>query len=483
MGDLPDGLPDGLVVVAKRDCPTCVLVEPVLAALAKGPRPLTVYSQDDPRFPGGVPGVVDDRALERSFRLGIEIVPTLIRVEGGREVERTLGWHREDWQRISGVNALGEGLPARQPGCGSKSVEPGIAEELQVKYGDVQLASRRIGVGRFEDEAEAMYARGWSDGLPLVPPTPARVLRMLAGTTRERTEVLGLMPPDLAPCTVEKVAINAVMAGCKPEYMPVVIAAVEAALMEPFALHGVLATTMFVGPVVIVNGPVAKAIGMNGGGNALGQGNRANMTIGRALQLIVRNVGGGRPGGVDRATLGNPGKYTYCFAEDEENSSWEPLSVERGIPKGKSAVTLFAGEGMQAVVDQLSRDPDSLTKSFAACLMSVGHIKWSMVSDAFLVVSPEHERTFRNAGWSKAKFRAELEHALLRPAKELVRGAQGIAEGVPASLADKLLPKFRDGGLGIVRAGGQAGMFSAIIGGWAASGAIGSTPVTKEVGT
>jgi hypothetical protein len=475
-------LPDGLLVVAKQDCPTCVLVEPVLAALAKGAVPLTVYSQDNPRFPAGVPNVVDDRSLERSFRLDIEIVPTLIRVEGGREVERTIGWHREDWQRLAG-QALGEGLPAFQPGCGSKSVEPGIAEELQVKYGDVQLAARRIAVGTFEDEAEAMHARGWSDGLPLVPPTPARVLRMLAGTTRERTEVLGLMPPDLAPCTIEKVAINAVMAGCKPEYMPVVIAAVEAALMEPFALHGVVATTMFVGPVVIVNGPIARTIGMNGGGNALGQGNRANMTIGRALQLIVRNVGGGRPGGVDRATLGNPGKYTYCFAEDEANSSWESLAVERGFAKDASTVTLFAGEGMQAVVDQQSREPESLTRSFARCLMSVGHTKWAMASDAFLVVSPEHERTFRNAGWSKARFRSELEKALLRPGKDLVRGVSGIAEGVPAALADKMLPKFRDGGLGIVRAGGQAGMFSAIIGGWAATGAVGSSPVTKEVGT
>jgi len=475
-------LPDGLIVVAKKDCPTCVLVEPVLAALAKGPLPLTVYSQDDPRFPADVPHVVDDRALERSFRLAIETVPTLIRVAGGREVERVIGWHRDDWRRVSG-QAVGEGLPAMQPGCGSKSVEPGIAEELLVKYGNTGLSARRIGVGAFEDEAEAMYARGWSDGLPLVPPTPGRVLRMLAGTTRDKAEVLGLMPPDLAPCTVEKVAINAVMAGCKPEYMPVVIAAVEAALMEPFALHGVLATTMFVGPVVIVNGPIARAIGMNGGGNALGQGNRANMTVGRALQLIVRNVGGGRPGGVDRATLGNPGKYTYCFAEDEENSCWEPLSVERGFPKGTSTVTLFAGEGMQAVVDQQSRDPESLTRSFARCLLSVGHIKWAMMSDAFLVVSPEHERTYRNAGWPKARFRAELEKALLRPGKDLVRGAGGMAEGVPAALADKLLPKFREGGLGIVRAGGQAGMFSAIIGGWAASGAVGSSPVSKEVGT
>jgi hypothetical protein len=126
-----------------------------------------------------------------------------------------------------------------------------------------------------------------------------------------------MVPPDLAPCTVEKVAINAVMAGCKPEYMPVVLAAVEAALIDEFGMHGVLCTTMFCGPLVIVNGPISRRVGMNSGVNALGQGNRANASIGRALQLVIRNVGGGRPGEVDRSALGTPGKYTFCFAEAE----------------------------------------------------------------------------------------------------------------------------------------------------------------------
>ena len=183
------------------------------------------------------------------------------------------------------------------------------------------------------------------------------------------------MPADYEPCTVEKVAVNAVMAGCRPEYLPVVIAAVEAALDEAFALHGVVATTMFVGPIVIVNGPVRKAIGMNSGVNALGQGNRANSTIGRALQLVIRNVGGGKPGGVDRATFGTPGKVGFCFAENEEDSCWEPLSVERGIAPGKSAVTLFAGYGVRGIVDQTSRTPESLARSFAACLAGARHPK------------------------------------------------------------------------------------------------------------
>ena len=179
---------------------------------------------------------------------------------------------------------------------------------------------------------------------------------MLDGTARDPQEVIGLIPPALQPATVEKIAINAVMAGCKPEYLPVVLATVEAVLEEGFAMHGVLATTMFVGPVVIVNGPIRRQIGMNAKGNALGQGNRANSSIGRALQLVVRNIGEGRPQEVDRATLGNPGKLGYCFAEDEEGSCWEPLSVERGVKPGVSAVTVFAGFGLQGVIDQKSRE-------------------------------------------------------------------------------------------------------------------------------
>src|SRR5690606_24806227 len=231
---------------------------------------------------------------------------------------------------------------------------PGMAETLLLRFGDAGLKARRVEIGAAEDPIEACFDRGWTDGLPVVPPTPERVLRMLQGTTRKPDEILGLMPPDLAPCSVEKVAVNAVMAGCKPEYLPVVLAAVEAALIDEFGTHGVLCTTMFAGPVVIVNGPVAQRVGLNSGVNALGQGHRANASIGRALQLVIRNVAGGRPGELDRATLGTPGKYSFCFAE-AEHDAWEPLSVERGFAPGTSTVTLFAGEGVQGIVDQKSR--------------------------------------------------------------------------------------------------------------------------------
>jgi hypothetical protein len=477
MSTLPE---NGLVAVVKRDCPTCVMTAPVLGELARRAG-LTVFSQDDATFPDEVPGRQGDLALDVSHRLGVEIVPTLIRFEGGREAARTYGWDRAEWERIAGVAGIGDGLPETQLGCGAKNIEPGMLERLKVRFNETGLRSRRVEIGDGEDVEEAMFARGWSDGLPLVPPTEERVLRMLDGTARDPQEVVGLVPPALAPATVEKIAVNAVMAGCKPEYLPVVLAAVEAVLDENFAMHGVLATTMFVGPVVIVNGPVRRHIGMNAKGNALGQGNRANSSIGRALQLVIRNIGEGRPQEVDRATLGNPGKLGYCFAEDEEGSSWEPLAVERGVKPGASAVTVFAGFGLQGVVDQKSREPESLARSFAESLKAIHNVKLAPACDALVVVCPEHERTFRNAGWSKARLYEELYRLCEIPGDMLVAGARGIAEGGPASLAGKSVNKFRPGGLMIVRAGGDAGMFSGIIGGWSAGGPRGSIPVTKEV--
>ena len=458
-------LPEGLVAVVKADCPTCTLVRPLLDEL-----PVHVISEDEPA------------GLDASYGLGVETVPTLLRMQDGTEVERFVGWDRDEWRRITGVEALGADLPPHRPGCGSRTLDPGVAEELAVRFRGSTMRSRRVELAELEDEAEAMFDRGWTDGLPVVPPTEARVLRMLEGTTRKPSDVVAIVPPDLVECTVEKVAVNAVLAGCKPEYLPVVLACVEAACTEEFNGHGLLATTYFSSPVVIVNGPVRSAIGMNWGLNALGQGNRANATIGRALQLVIRNVGGGRPGGVDRATLGNPGKYTFCFAEDEDGSPWEPLSVSRGAAAGASAVTLFAGAGVQPVVDQLSRTPESLASTFAACLRVVAHPKLPIAFDALVVVSPEHARVFREASWSRARLLEELTARLQLPGSELVRGAGGITEGLPESLAGATLPKFRDGGLLLAHAGGGAGLFSAIIAGWA-SGSTGSVPVTMEVGT
>ena len=206
------------VAVVKDECETCHLAVPVLAEIHRAGHPLTVFWQDDGRFlgPGLAAAAVDDRALERSFHLAVETVPTLIRLEGGAETGRTVGWSREDWRALTAIPTLGAGLPLHRPGCGSRSVEPGVAEALRVRFGETGIRARTVEVPPGADAIEACYDRGWSDGLPVVPPTPERILRMLAGTRRDPHEIIGRIPPELAPCTVEKVAINAVHGRVPP---------------------------------------------------------------------------------------------------------------------------------------------------------------------------------------------------------------------------------------------------------------------------
>ena len=273
------------------------------------------------------------------------------------------------------------------------------------------------------------------------------------------------------------------MAGCRPEYFPVVFAAIEGALIPEFCMHGLLATLWFSGPVLIVNGPITKRIGMNWGGNALGQGNRANATIGRALQLVIRNVGGGRPREIDRSVFGTPGKYTFCFAEDETDPDWVPLHVSRGHAPGTSTVTLFHGDGVQGLADQGSRDAESLARSLAMGLCSVCPPKLAQWSNAILVLSPDHYNIFKQSGWGREEIEAALWEALKRPGRNLVIGAQGIGAGIDPSRAEEMVDKFNPGGLLVVRAGGPGGLFSAIIGGWTAHRSPEDVKtVSKEIG-
>lgn len=482
-------LPDGLVAVVKRDCETCQTVVPVLQELARV-ADLTVYTQDDPAFPGD-PKAIYDEDLAVSWHHDIETVPTLIRVVDGVETERIFGWLRTEWRAFTGVETLGEELPAMRPGCGSKSVDPDLTDELAVRHGGSVLRSRRIDVADAEDDIQMMFTRGWTDGLPVVPPTEQRVMKMLGGTERAPDELVATVPPDLIDVTVEKVAIAAVMAGCLPEYLPWVLTAVEAVCNDDFNMHGLLATTMPVAPVIVCSGPGTRRIGMNSGINALGQGNRANSTIGRALQLVVRNVGGGRPGEVDRAAHGNPSKLSFCFAENDIESPIGTLAGQHGIDAGVDAITVFAGEGPRGIVDQLSRRPESLAGTLAHQLQAIHHHKLVLGFDAILVLSPEHARVFAEAGWDRDRILFELHMRLTTPIADLARGAGGIDEGVPTESAGAFLapdtsdgpvslPKFRPDGLMLAYTGGGAGLFSSIIPGWV-NGEMGSKPVTREV--
>ena len=467
---------NSIVAVLKKDCPTCVLVAPVLKDIELSGVHLTTYVQDDPSFIS-MDRVIDDSELENSYRLRIETVPTLIRVESGQEVGRVIGWHRSEWEQLIGTKGLGEKLPDNRPGCGSKSVEPGIAERLALKFGANPITARRINVPELSDDIETCYEKDWTDGLPVVPPTEERVYRMLQGSSWKASEVLGKMPPFSIPVTVEKVAINAVMAGCKPEFFPVVLTAVRAALEPAFCLHGLLATTWFSGTLCVVNGPVRKSIGMNWKGNVLGQGNRANATIGRALQLAIRNIGGGKPRETDQSAFGSPTKIGFCFAEDED-TEWTTLAEDKGIARGRSAVTLFSADGPIGVVDQKSREPEGLISSLSASLKAVNHVDMANAADVVIVVGPEHGRVFERAGWSKADTLRALHEESHIDGTDL---GMGTATNPIESQSAGYLPKFREGGLTLVRAGGDAGLFSAIIPGWIMKGPLGTEPVTKEV--
>ena len=470
-------------LVVKKDCPTCALIEPVIKQLSETFNDsLAIYVQDDPSFPENVITKIDDSSLEFSYKQNIEIVPTLIRSDNGLDNQaRIFGWNKSEWQELTGIENLGANLVDYKPGCGSKTQDPGMNEILTLRFDTNHLRARKIELAESEDIMEACFERGWSDGLPVVPPTQLRVTRMLSGTDLSADEIIGSVPPDNKPCTVEKIAINAVMAGCKPDHLQVVIAALKAALQDEFCMHGLLCTTYFSAPVMIVNGPITQQIGMNSGVNALGQGNRANATIGRALQLIIRNVGGGMPGGIDRATLGTPGKYTFCFSEDESDTEWPSLAMDRGYNREDSVINLFAGSGVQPFVDQLSRQPESLVKNLGNSLRSVANTRSFGMADAMIVISPEHRRVLRQDNWTKADLKKALYDELITPGADIIRGKDGIAEGMPEKFKDMLLNKFRDDGLHIVGAGGKAGMFSAIISGWLASGDKGSQLVSQQI--
>jgi hypothetical protein len=271
------------------------------------------------------------------------------------------------------------------------------------------MKSARFEVSAAPGEVQDWFdERGWTDGLPIVPPVPELVEAMIAGSGLPAQTVVATLAPSLAAASVEKVAINAVMAGCKPASMPVILAAVRAMAQPDFNLAGIQATTHPVAPVVFVHGPIRSKIGINSGSNAFGQGFRANATIGRAIRLILMNLGGGIPGKTDMATLGSPAKFSYCAGENEEASPWDPLHVERGLARDDSAVTVHGGEAPHNLQDHASATPGELLMTFAGTMAVLGANNAGMGGEMLLVLGPEHARILANHGMSKDDIRAEL---------------------------------------------------------------------------
>ncbi len=337
------------------------------------------------------------------------------------------------------------------------------------------------------DEFELWFEKGVTDGLPVVPPTRERVERMLAVTRRGRDELVGEMAPNYGRLTVEKAAINAVMAGCRAEYLPVVLAAAAGACDPAFNLHGMATSTHFAAPLIVVNGPVRARIGLNSSFGVFGPGYRANATIGRALRLCMINVGGARPGETSMSTFGHPGRYTYCIAEHEEASPWPPFHVSRGAPSGTSAVTLFAGEAPHGISDHASRTARALAGSIGWSMASLWNSKhFPLYSHTMLVVGPEHARTFADDGWTRAELARHLWQTVRAPYRTLLPDEDhgegtNLRYGKTPPPPDAMIAKFPSPEeIHIVVAGGTAGRFSVAIPGWLGT-KNGSRPVTRPI--
>jgi hypothetical protein len=337
------------------------------------------------------------------------------------------------------------------------------------------------------DDIETWFERGVTDGLPVVPPSRARVDAMLATTGRAHDALVAEVPPNFGRATVEKLAINAVMAGCRPDYFPVVLAAVEAACDPAFNLHGQSGTTNAASPLIIVNGPVRTRLDVNCAAGVFGPGYRANATIGRALRLVMINLGGTRAGQISMSTMGHPGRYTYWIGEYEEASPWEPLHVEHGFTARDSTVTLFSGESPLMINDHLSRAAPQLIASLGWSAAGIwNHKSFPLYGHTLFVVGPEHARTLGDERWSKQDVRQFLYETIRRPARELAPGPDGAETGRLRTLLegrgpDERVPKFPSPGeIVIVVAGGTAGRFSAVVPGWM-GGELGSRPVTRRI--
>ena len=268
---------------------------------------------------------------------------------------------------------------------------------------------------------ETCYAKGWTDGLPVVPPTESLVDAMLAAGPWKPGDVLLHEPVRDRAVTADKAAINAVMAGCLPEYFPVVGAALQAIGDASFMLHGPATSTGGAALMVIVNGSIRERLTLNAKTNLFGPGYRANATIGRSLRLVLLNCLGCRPGVLDKSTQGWAGKYSLCFAEDEASSPWEPLHVSRGFAAGQSTVTVFAAESGHNVLSHGTADPEQLLACFADAMAGLGSLS---PGRTVIVFAPEHAAHLRHAGWTRQKTQAWLYGHAWRTLADLKRGGK-----------------------------------------------------------
>jgi hypothetical protein len=334
------------------------------------------------------------------------------------------------------------------------------------------------------DLVEWYYEQGFSDGLPVVPPTPAKMDAMLGALGDEPARVECRVPPRGGILTREVLAINLVMAGCRPAYAPVVRAAMLALADPAFNLNGVQATTHMASPLLVVNGPIRRAIGMNAGANVFGAGNRANATIGRAIRLILLNVGGGWPGDLDKSTLGHPGKYTFCVAENEEASPFAPYHVDKGYRHDASTVFLIAAEPPHSVTNHVANDPQGILDSICSAMSTIAHNNAVSSGHCAVVLGPEHAQTIARHGWTRLDVRSYLWMYSGNPFSRIAfdhRYGKVYNRHLPLWYRrdpDSRIPIVPSPDhIHLFVAGGEAGRFSAFIPGWGHM----SSPVLRAI--
>jgi peroxiredoxin len=493
-----------IVVFFETDCPTCQLALPYLNALAGAHTQVIGISQDDEpstakfvREVGINYPVALDHGLELSRTFDPQSVPTFYLLDANGAVAQSLiGFDK------AGLNSLAQslgqgpialpddGAPAWKPGCGSRHLEPSTdghsSAASRSLFRSAGEPASRIRVDDDQDAIEQCY-RLFGDALPVVPPTEQRVAAMLKACDLPPQSVIARIPPVYSEATVEKIAANAVMAGCKPEMMRVLIPLVRAVCDENFNAHGVQATTHFAAPIVLINGPVRNELGFWSKQNVFSNVARANSSLGRALQLILLNLGGARPDGIDMSAQGNAGKFSQCIAENEEENPWEPFHVDRGFERNQSALTLFAAEPPRGVSEHKAQRGDVLLRAFCSTLATVWSYRLCMNNEAMVVICPEHAKTLDRDGFTKQRVREFLFENTGIPIRYYAEPDSGEGTQLTGSYreiriqGEPCYQKFRSlESIFVVVSGGTAGKFSSVLGSWAA-GPAGSQLVTYPI--
>jgi peroxiredoxin len=493
-----------LLVFFETDCPTCQLALPYLNALANDSLQVMGLSQDDEastrefirQLKIAYP-VELDHGLKITRAYDPQSVPTIYLLDEDGQVQRTLvGFDKNGLNELAAaldrapIAPPDDGAPPWKPGCSSRHLEQeteGGAQVDGIRFlrRNAEAASR---ITLKDDEDLFEYCRKqFGDALPVVPPTVEKVEAMVKAAGLAPEAVIARVPPFYGEATVEKIAANAVMAGCAPEMMRVLLPLLRAACDERFNLHGVQATTHFAAPLVMINGPVRQELGFWSRQNVFSNVARANSTLGRVFQLILLNIGGGRPDGIDMSALGNPGKFSFCIAENEEENPWEPFHVTRGLKREQSAVSLFAGEPPRGVSEHTAPAGKTVLETISFALATVWSYRTCLMPEAIVVLCPEHVKTIYRDGFTKEQARQFLFENTGIPVRhyspaERAEGTQLAANYKEITVrGEKCYQKFRSPeAISIFVSGGTAGKFSAVIGSWS-TGPAGSQMVTYPI--